>query len=369
MPYAADAPTLVSEEALDDLRLRLERYRATPVAPAPGWTRGVPTEYLAELVEYWRTEYDWRLHEGRIRSYPWSAAGKERPLRLIHQRVGPDAPTVVLLHGWPDSILRFERILPELSDVNVVIPALPGYPFALPVPEGGMGSVDMASAIGDALADLGYERYILSAGDIGCDVAEALAASRRDEVVALHLTDVSQIHYLVDPPDDLSDTEQAYARQGAHWQATEGGYMHEQSTKLQTIAAPLGDSPAGLAAWILEKLHGWTDCDDNVESIFSKDELLTWISSYWFENCIGTSFSPYAEGAVMSWAPIAAPTALTIFPKDLVNAPREFAERFFNVQSWREFDRGGHFAAFERPADYLLGVRTAIELAGASAGS
>lgn len=361
---SSDAPAAVSPEALDDLRQRLERYRATPVAAAPGWSRGVPPEYLAELIEYWRTEYDWRAHEGRIRSYPWVVAGRERPLRAIHHRAGAQAPTVVLLHGWPDSVLRFERVLPQLPDVNVVVPALPGYPFAHPVPEGGLGTGAMASIVGEALADLGYDRYILSAGDIGCDVAEALAAERRDEVAALHLTDVSQLHYLQNAPTDLSDDERAYVRRGARWQAAEGGYMHEQSTKLQTIAPSLGDSPAGLAAWILEKLHGWTDCDGDVESIFSKDELLTWISSYWFENCIGTSFSPYAEGSAMSWEPITAPTAFTIFPKDLVNAPRAFAERYFAVQHWQEFERGGHFAAFERPGDYLTGVRAAIALAG-----
>ena len=169
-----------------------------------------------------------------------------------------------------------------------------------------------------------------------------LAALKRDEVAALHIMDISQIHYLVNPPTDLSENEQAYVRHGEHWQSTEGGYMDEQSTKLQTIAAPLGDSPAGLAAWILEKLHGWTDCDDNVESIFSKDELLTWISSYWFENCIGTSFSPYAEDADMSWKPITVPTALTIFPKDLVNGrPGSLPSDSSTCDSGRSLN-GGH---------------------------
>jgi pimeloyl-ACP methyl ester carboxylesterase len=167
----------------------------------------------------------------------------------------------------------------------------------------------------------------------------------------------------VNPPADLSETERAYFRHGHGWQAAEGGYMHEQSTKLQTLAVPLGDSPAGLAAWILEKLHGWTDCDGDVESVFSKDELLTWISAYWFGACIGTSFTPYAEGSDMSWSRVEAPTAFTIFPRDLVNAPKEFAERFFNVRYWREFDHGGHFAAFERPDDYLEGLRQAVDLA------
>lgn len=361
--YLSDAPGAVPQEAIDDLQLRLGRYRSTPVVPAPGWTRGVPLDYLASLIEYWKSTYDWRIHEDRIRKLPWVITGGARPLRLIHQQTLPTADTVVLLHGWPDSVLRFERLLPHLRDVNVVVPALPGYPFALPVPEGRLSAGQMAVLISDALSDLGYDRYILSAGDMGCDVAEALAASHPGEVASLHLTDVSQHHYLVDPPTDLSEAEKGYVRKGHCWQATEGGYMHEQATKPQTIAAPLGDSPAGLAAWILEKLHGWSDCDDDVEAIFSRDELLTWISAYWFDECIGTSFSPYAEGASMSWPRIVSPTAFTIFPKDLVNAPKEFAQRFFNVQHWEELERGGHLAAFERPEDYVRGVRVALALA------
>ena len=359
----SDAPPAASNDALNDLTLRLSRYRATDVAPVPGWSRGVPLDYLADLIEYWRSEYDWRVHEARIRSLPWTTAGREHPLRLIHQTADPAAPTVLFLHGWPDSILRFERILPKLANVNVVMPALPGYPFALPVPEGGLSIGDMASPISDAMSDLGYERYIVSAGDVGCDVAEVLAAENPAQVAALHLTDVSQLHYLVDPPADLSDAEKEYVRHGQHWQATEGAYSHEQATKPQTLAVGLGDSPAGLAAWILEKLHGWTDCDGDVESVFSRDELLTWISAYWFDGSIGTSFSPYAGGAVKSWPRLVTPTAFTIFPKDLVNAPKEFADRFFNVKSWQEFDRGGHFAAWERPDDYLSGVRAATALA------
>ena len=358
-------PPSVSDEEVEDLRRRLEAFRSVPSADSPGWSRGVPTGYLAELVEYWRTEYDWRAQERRIRSLPWEIAGVRRPIRVVHQRVGVDAPTVVLLHGWPDSVLRFERVLPELQHVNVVAPALPGYPFALPVPEAGMSAGEMAIVVAEALSDLGYERYVLSAGDVGCDVGEALAASRRDEVAALHLTDVSQMHYLLDPPTDLTEVETEYVRYGHRWQSAEGGYMHEQGTKSRTIAAALGDSPVGLAAWIIEKLHGWSDHDGDVESVFPRDDLLTWVSAYWFERCIGTSFSPYAQRTDLTWPRIEAPTAFTVFPKDLVNAPREFAERYFNVQSWSEYPRGGHFAAWERPEEYVLGVRTALELAGA----
>ncbi len=180
---------------------------------------------------------------------------------------------------------------------------------------------------------------------------------------ALHLTDVSQYHFLVEPPTDLSAREQEYVRYGHHWQATEGGYMHEQSTKPQTVAVGLGDSPAGLAAYILEKLRSWTDCDGNVESVFTRDQLLTWITAYWMTGAIGTSFTPYAESGAKTWSRIQAPTAFTVFSHDLVNAPREFANRFFNVQDWQELSGGGHFAAWERPEDYVQGIRKAVSLA------
>lgn len=361
------APPPIASEVLDDLRSRLHAYSPTPVPLGHGWNRGVDPEFLAELVRYWADQYDWRSHETRIRAMPWATAGMHRPLRVIHQTSPGAQQTVLLLHGWPDSVLRFERVLPLLSDVDVVVPALPGFPFALPVPEGGASSIVMARWVAEAMADLGYDRYVVSAGDVGCDVAEALAASHPERVAGLHLTDVSQYHFLADLPSDLSPEEEAYVERGRRWQADEGGYMHEQSTKPQTLAAALGDSPAGLAAWIVEKLRSWTDCDGDVGSVFSRDELLTWVSAYWLSRCIGTSFTPYADGGGKPWPRVETPTAFTIFPRDLVNAPRRFAERRFNVQEWRELPRGGHFAAWEYPHDYVQGVRAACALASAGA--
>ena len=136
--------------------------------------------------------------------------------------------------------------------------------------------------------------------------------------------------------------------------------MHEQSTRPNTLAVALGDSPAGLAAWIGEKLVRWTDGDGSLTDVFSLDEALTWVTAYWVSGCIGTSFTPYAAGGAKGWPRLEIPTVFTIFAHDLVNVPRHFAERFFDVVAWREYDRGGHFAAWERPEDYLWGVRTAL---------
>jgi pimeloyl-ACP methyl ester carboxylesterase len=357
-------PPPVGAEVLADLRARLDRFRPVPTAHAEPWSRGVDGDALADLVGYWATGYDWRQHEHRIRSLPWVVAGARRPLRVVHRRADrPGATAVVLLHGWPDSVLRFDRLLPRLTDLDVIVPALPGFPFALPVPEGGLSSTAMADAVADAVADLGYDRCVVSAGDVGCDVAEALAAAHPDRVAALHLTDVSQYHFIVDPPDDLSDTEREYVERGRAWQAAEGGYMHEQSTKPATLAVALGDSPAGLAAWLLEKLRSWTDSGGDVGRVFSRDELLTWITCYWVSGAIGTSFTPYAESGAKPWGRIPAPAVFTVFRHDLVNAPREFADRFFEVAGWEEHAAGGHFAAWELPEEYERGVRAACRIA------
>lgn len=271
---------------------------------------------------------------------------------------------MVLLHGWPDSVLRFDRLAPLLQDVNVVIPALPGFPFAAPVPQGGLPASAIGAAVGAALEQMGVERYVVSAGDVGTDVAEALLDRFESRVSALHFSDVSQYHFLHDLPDDLTAEEQSYVEGGRAWQQAEGGYMHEQGTKPATLAVALGDSPAGLLAWVGEKLQTWTDHGGDVSAVFSDDELLTWISAYWFSGTIGTSFTPYAVPTTKRAGRVEIPTVFTVFPRDLVNAPRSFAERFFDVREFRETTHGGHFGAWEHPAEYAAGVRAAIALGG-----
>jgi pimeloyl-ACP methyl ester carboxylesterase len=358
-----DAPDSVDQYILDDLRRRLIETNRVRLPEGTGWDRGVDAGYLAELVAYWVNSYDWRPAEKRIQSLPWKAVSVAgTSYRAVH-RTAPDATaTVVLLHGWPDSILRFERVLPLLTDLNVIVPALPGFPFSPPLTEPGMSMTKMAEVIDGVMSELGYDRYVVSGGDVGSGVAEALAVRAPDRVAALHLTDVPYTHLFSLDDAELTPDEQDYLARGRQWQMTEGAYALEQATKPHTLAIGLGDSAAGLLAWIVEKLRAWTDCGGDVESVFPRDDLLTWVTAYWVTGTIGTSFSSYVEPNEPA-ARVPAPTAVTIFPHDLVPAPRSFAERFFDVRVWDEESSGGHFAAWERPERFVAGLRAAVALA------
>ena len=345
----------------DDLpaRLRLTRRVTTPWSD--DFARGVTADRLDELLERWANGYDWRVHERRIADLPWtvrSVGGID--VRMIHQRASDprtDTPVVVLLHGWPDSVLRFEHVLPLLTDMHVVIPALPGFPFAAPLTTPGMSVNRIAEVVAEALSQLGYSRYTLSGGDIGGTVAEIIAAEHPDNVASLHLTNVAPQRALTADPAKLAPDAAAYLARAGQWFRAEGGYIAEQSTRPNTLAVALGDSPAGLAAWILEKLESWSDV-----GAFTTDELLTWISAYWYTGTIGTSFATYAEPATMPGR-IETPTVLSVFAHDIKPEPRSYAEAFLNVCEYVEHAAGGHFAAWEQPEAYVSDLRRAVAAA------
>ncbi|MFC1436464.1 epoxide hydrolase family protein [Streptacidiphilus sp. N1-3] len=340
------------------IRERLHRTRRVTTPWSDDKTRGIGGARLDALLERWADGYDWAVHERRIGALPWvtvPAGGTD--LRVIHQRsADPGAPVVVLLHGWPDSVLRFERVLPLLTDLHVVVPALPGFPFAAPLTEPGMSANRIAGILADAMAELGYERYTLSGGDVGGTVAEILAAEHPDRVAALHLTNTAPLHALTADPAKLAPDAADHLRRSAQWFRTEGGYIAEQSTRPNTLAVALGDSPAGLAAWIVEKLESWSD-----EAAFTPDELLTWVTAYWVTGTIGTSFATYAEPATLPDR-IDTPTVLSVFPRDTKPEPRSYAEVFLDIRAYVEHPAGGHFAAWEQPAAYVGDVRRAVTL-------
>ena len=259
-------------------------------------------------------------------------------------------------------MLRFERVLPLLGDVHVVAPPLPGYPFAAPYPERDLSSGEMAGPIAEAMTALGYERFVVSAGDIGRGVATALASQHPDRVAALHLTDVPLNSATLADASTGTEEERAYLDSVEQWRTTDGAYLHQQATRPHTLAVGLGDSPVGLAAWIAEKLRGWSDCGGDVESVFRRDDLLTWVTAYWVTGSIGTSFAPYVKRSP-SFGRIEVPTVVSQFPHELVRAPRSLAEKILNVQGWQEPTAGGHFAAWEQPEEYVAGLRSAVALA------
>jgi microsomal epoxide hydrolase len=243
----------------------------------------------------------------------------------------------------------------EAADAfDVVIPSLPGFGFSDRPRQRGCDVAAIASLLHKLMTEtLGYSRYAAHGGDWGSAITEQLAVTQPSHLIGIHLTEVPFTRLFSVPPADLTAAEQAYLKAGVKWQRNEGGYFAIQSTKPQTLAAGLADSPAGLAAWIVEKYRSWSDCGGELERRFTKDELLANITLYWVTQTIHSAMRLYYEARVSRPTPhpqrIEVKTAVSIFPKDLVQAPREYGERFFDIQRWTVQPRAGHFAAFEEP--------------------
>jgi pimeloyl-ACP methyl ester carboxylesterase len=368
-PFRIDTPQAV----LDDLQDRLKKTRLARGIDGAGWDYGTNPSYLEDLCAYWRADFDWRKQEAHLNTFRHFRAEVDGVgLHFIHERSKAENPIpLLLLHGWPDSFARFLKVIPLLTapaangadrqlSFDVVVPSLPGFGFSdRPRKQGA------TFAFGDLLRklmveELGYPRFAVHGGDWGSLVAEHMARSRAGDLIGIHLTDVPFFH-MYQKPNDLSRAEADYLKKMEEFPRTEGAYALIQSTRPQTLACGLNDSPAGLAAWIVEKFRAWSDCGDDLERCFSRDEILTNVMIYWVTQTIDSSFFPYYDLAnagalrwlaeiVKSWlGSSTVPAGFALFPKDLGKPPREWAERFFNVQRWTEMPRGGHFAAMEEP--------------------
>ncbi|HEY2806423.1 MAG TPA: epoxide hydrolase [Gemmatimonadales bacterium] len=371
----------IPQSALDDLRRRLAGTRWPAPNGDKNWDHGTSREYLESLVAYWHDQFDWRARENEINHfahYRTDIGGLG--VHFIHERGKGERPLpLILTHGWPDSFLRFAKIIPMLTDpaahggdpsdsFDVVVPSLPGYGFSDPPAKQGM-----LFKIADLWADLmkkqlRYERFGAHGGDWGSTITEHLARSHADAVVGIHLTDVPFLH-LFQKPRDLSHTEQSFAEAAEKWQQKEGAYAMIQGTRPLSLAYGLNDSPAGLAGWIVEKFRAWSDCHGDVESRFTKDELLTSITLYWATGTIDSSFGLYYDASnagAMAWivemirkwtGSSSVPTGFASFPHDLLPPPRAWVERFYNLVRWTEMPRGGHFAAMEEPELLVEDIR------------
>ena len=335
----------VPSEVLDDLRFRLTRARYTTPS-ARGWEAGTDPAYLRSLVEYWARDFDWRAAEARLNAYPQFL---DRGQHFVHLRRDASRPPVLLAHGWPSSFLEMLP-LADLLDVDVVIPSLPGFLFSELV-DGPITRAAIAEAFHTLMTEtLGYERYFLFGGDIGGAASGWLATMHPEEVAGLHV-----IHGPFPANFDgspITAEEQAFLDGEEARDEVDAGYSWIMGTRPDTIAAALADSPAGLAAWIIDKLDAWIDPAGDLESRFDKDTLCTVLTLYWVTESIGTSFRQYLDWPSNGPRPaITVPVAVTrSHEAGMELFPRSIAERAAtDIRQYSTPDRGGHFLAFEEP--------------------
>ena len=362
-PFRVDVP----QAELDDLQDRLARTRWPDDYEGVGWDYGADLATMKELATYWRDGYDWRRQEAYLNSFPHFTAeldGEE--LTFLHVRgAGPDPIPLLLLHGWPDSVCRYLKLIPLLTDpashggdpgicFDVVVPWLIGrYRGGSRAPRSGLFR-HIAEQLWTLMTrELGYQRFGAAGGDGGSVIAQLLGVHHPDSVLGVHLTDLGFTIAFAQFPD-LSEAEQRYFGELQSWSMQEGAYAMVQGTKPQTLAFGLNDSPVGFAAWIIEKFRTWSDCDGRLENIYTKDELLTNVMLYWLNGPTARSVSYREEFTSPSLAPnqqVGVPSALAVPPKDLGPImPRELAERnLTDLCRYTVLPHGGHFAAMEYP--------------------
>ena len=340
----------VAESALADLRERLKRTRFPDEAPGAPWKTGTSLSYLKDLLQYWQTKFDWRAQEARINAFPQFKVPIDGiELHFIHAKgKGANPMPLLLSHGWPGSIVEFLDLIPRLTEhFSVVAPSLPGYTLSFAPGQKRFGVPEIAETFVKLMTEvLGYKKFGAQGGDWGAFISSRIAGTRPEVLTGLHL------NYLT-VPRDTSEENSEWRAQLADWVKERSGYSTIQGTRPQTLAYGLTDSPAGLAAWIAEKFHAWTDNDGAIEGAVARDAMLANISLYWFTGAIGSSFWTYYARQHGPWPvpfPVTVPTAYAAFPKEILRPPRAVAERSYtNLRRWTEMKKGGHFAALEQP--------------------
>jgi pimeloyl-ACP methyl ester carboxylesterase len=363
----------VPQATLDDLQARLARTRWTDEYEGTGWGYGTNLGYMRELARYWQDGYDWRKQERALNAHPWFQVTIDGvAIRFIHARgKGPRPTPLILFHGWPDSVYRYLPVLPLLTDpaahgasaedaFDVVIPAVIGFPGRSGPPSPHLLK-DIAERSFKLMTEkLGYTRFAAAGGDGGSPMAQLLGVHHPEAIIGLLLTDLG-FHTTQARYTDLSPAEQQFL---AGMQSTfdESAYAMQMGTRPQTLAFALNDSPVGMAAWIIEKFRRWSDCDGDLEKLYSKDQLLDNVMMYWLA---GPSVRPFSyreewtSGSLRPDQPVAVPTALASPPRDLVPPPpREFAARTLkDLRRFTVFERGGHFVAMEFPELFARELR------------
>lgn len=366
----------VPDAVLEDLRERLSRARYPDEIEGAGWTYGANLAYVRELVDYWRDDFDWRAQERRLNRFEQFRTNIDGlDVHFIHRRAAdPDAFPLLIVHGWPGSFVEFHKIIEPLADpaghggqaadaFHLVIPSIPGYGFSDKPREAGYSPRRMAEIFTKLMARLGYARYGAQGGDYGSLISRILGRIDAEHVAGIHLNLCT-----AGPPPGVADPtagvpaaelEQMRERQ-AFWTDDERGYSAIQGTKPQTIGYALNDSPVGLAAWIVEKFRAWSDVNGDVESKFTKDELLTNVTVYWVTGTPTSAARLYYElrhPGFPAAGRVEVPTGCAAFPKEISFTPRRWLEAAYNLTHFTIMPRGGHFAALEEPALLIDDVR------------
>ena len=359
----------VENSVLDDLRQRLADTRWPDEIPNTGWDYGSNLTYIKELVDYWRTDFDWRAQEAKLNAFNhFKSEVDGLDIHFIHEKgKGPNPIPLIITHGWPSCFFEMTKIIPLLADpashggdaadsFDVVAPSLPGFGFSDHAQDRGMEVQRVAGMWNKLMTqNLGYPKFGAQGGDIGSGVTARLGFAHSDTLYGIHLTSITRpTPYLGPGSKPITDAEQALITQRDKWFQDEGGYNHIQGTKPQTLAYGLNDSPVGLAAWIVEKYRTWSDCGGDVEKSYTKDELLTIVTIYWVTQTISSSTRMYFENQKHLWTmerdqKVPTPAGMAMFPQEISKPPREWGERSYHVRRWTEMASGGHFAALEEP--------------------
>ncbi|MEO8296770.1 MAG: epoxide hydrolase family protein [Burkholderiales bacterium] len=366
----------VPEAVLDDLRQRLQRTRWPEAELVDDWSQGAPLAWIQDICRYWAEGYDWRAREAQLNRFTqFTTPIDGLDVHFIHVRSPhAEAMPLIITHGWPGSVVEFHKVIEPLTNptafggkaadaFHVVCPSLPGFGFSGKPTTTGWGLDRIAAAWATLMARLGYHRYMAQGGDWGSSVTTSLGVLDGAHCAGIHITLASGIRPL--PTDQPTPEETRTLESIATYQRWGAGYAKQQSTRPQTLGYALTDSPAGQAAWILEKFHAWTDCDGHLENLLTRDELLDNVMLYWVTASATSSARLYWEsfGTHRIKYPVTLPTGVAVYPKDITPPVRRWMEgKFPNLQHWAEMPKGGHFGAMEQPALFVDDVRAFARL-------
>lgn len=356
-----------SEPAVQVLRARLQNTRWPDTIEGSAWDYGFDLDYLQRICRHWRDQFDWKAEIERqslFHHFQWTDG--QDSIHFVHERGRGATPIpILLLHGWPGSFLEMQKLIPLLTDsFDVIVPSLPGFGYSSHPSRPGMNTARMADLFAALMSELGYPRFACHGGDFGAGVSSWLGRRYPSRIIGLHLNYIPGSYMPgLAPGAQLSHEEQEFLTDSSRWEEDFGAYSHLQLTTPLTAAYGLNDSPAALAAWILEKFRDWADCEGNLETRFTWDELLANITLYWMTQTIPSSCRLYFEGRkaplhLEQGERIEVPCGIAHLPKEAPFPPRSWIERGYHIEHWTEFKSGGHFAAMEEPEALAADIRS-----------